>query len=88
MLESRILAILHEVRSYLAFSSNDFSWSRWSSREEALTDFDAIVERSDIEALKLLFGPTGSLQEVSISSGWGEKFLELASSFDQAVEAL
>jgi hypothetical protein len=35
--------------------------------------------------LSILFAPTGNIQEVSISSGWGEAFLELTARFDAAL---
>ena len=35
--------------------------------------------------LRLLFAPTGALQETFISSGWGREFVELAARFDDAV---
>lgn len=34
----------------------------------------------------LLFAPTGSLQEVSLSSGWAETFLKVAERYEE-VEA-
>ena len=34
---------------------------------------------------KLLFLPTGPLQELAIENGWGEKFLVLASQLDEAL---
>ncbi|MET7426496.1 hypothetical protein [Dactylosporangium sp. NPDC005555] len=33
----------------------------------------------------ILFAPTGPIQEVAISSGWGDAFLELADRFDAAM---
>jgi len=33
-----------------------------------------------------LFAPTGPIQEVSLSSGWGQEFLELAERFDKEYE--
>jgi hypothetical protein len=36
--------------------------------------------------LIVLFAPTGPIQEVSISSGWGNEFLDLAERFDRAVQ--
>jgi hypothetical protein len=36
----------------------------------------------DINNLKFLFAPTGSLQDISIGNGWGKEFLELASLID------
>jgi len=36
--------------------------------------------------LKLLFAPTGSLQESSMSNGWANEFLALSSEFDEAIK--
>jgi len=36
----------------------------------------------DIERLRFLFGPTGSIQEISIDNGWGREFLEIAEAVD------
>jgi hypothetical protein len=35
--------------------------------------------------LSVLFAPTGPVQEVSVSSGWGDEFLILANEFDAAL---
>lgn len=35
------------------------------------------------EKLDLQFGPTGSLQEISILNGWDKVFLKLAESYDR-----
>jgi hypothetical protein len=37
------------------------------------------------DSLRVLFLPTGPIQEVSVSSGWGDAFLELANRFDAAM---
>jgi hypothetical protein len=37
-------------------------------------------------SLSILFAPTGPIQEVSLSSGWGGEFLKLASTFDAALD--
>jgi hypothetical protein len=34
--------------------------------------------------LSILFAPTGSIQEVSLSSGWGDEFIYLSMDFDRA----
>jgi hypothetical protein len=36
----------------------------------------------DIEHLRFLFAPTGSIQEISIDNGWGKEFLEIANIID------
>jgi hypothetical protein len=88
----RLIEVLWEAREFLARADNDFAWSSWKDAPAALREIDGIVsriesghmpKRSDIE---LLFLPTGPIQEVSVSSGWGQEFVELASRFDAAIE--
>lgn len=85
-------AVLHQTRQLLARPDNNFGWSHWNSIEEALREFDALAEqlqagdKSRERELELLFAPTGSIQEVSLSSGWGEEFLDLAARFDALIK--
>lgn len=39
-------------------------------------------QQVDIERLRFLFAPTGSIQEISIDNGWGKEFLEIANIID------
>src|SRR5437016_4374893 len=86
-----LVEILREARQFLSRTDNDFAWSSWEDAPAALSEIDGIIariesgdmpKRSDIE---ILFFPTGPIQEVSVSSGWGQEFLDLASRFDRAV---
>ncbi len=86
-----LVEVLREARRLLSRPDNDFAWSSWEDAPAALSEIDGIIVRiesgdmpgrSDIE---LLFLPTGPIQEVSVSSGWGQEFLHLASRFDRAV---
>ena len=88
----KLVEILGEVRGFLARPGNDYTWSSWEDATAALREVDGVIariksgdmpKRSDIE---LLFLPTGPIQEVSVSSGWGQEFLELASRFDTAMD--
>jgi hypothetical protein len=36
--------------------------------------------------LKLLFAPTGDLQETSIANGWADEYLLLSAEFDRQIE--
>ena len=91
MQKDDLLKILRETRGLLALPDNDFAWSSWNNSDDALNEFDQII--SDVESdrffafskLTLLFGPTGPIQEVSISSGWGKEFLDVAARFDVAL---
>ena len=83
----KLLAVLEETRELLARPDNDFSWSSWNDGEEALWEIDALMVRVRegdwIEALiSVLYAPTGPIQEVSLSSGWGTEFLSLADRID------
>src|SRR5687768_12832530 len=86
-----LVEVLREARQFLSRPDNDFAWSSWEGAPAALSEIDGMIAgiesgdmptRSDIE---LLFLPTGPIQEVGLSSGWGREFLDLASRFDRAV---
>ena len=89
---SALVAILTEARRLLARPGNDFCYSSWQDAPAALAELDlqiAIVEKGRLPRkldLEILFGPTGPIQEVSLSSGWGQEFLDIAGRFDAAAE--
>ena len=78
----------------LAMPANDFGWSSWPDVDAAVREVDGLIaeltEGRTPEQLcvSVLFAPTGPIQEVSISSGWGHSFLDLAAQFDAAERAL
>jgi hypothetical protein len=88
---AKLLFVLEEARELLAAAENDFSWSSWQGRDDALDEIDTLLSvlRSgrlpSVLTLKVLFAPTGPIQEVSLSSGWGDAFIELAERFDDAI---
>jgi hypothetical protein len=89
-----LIQILHEARALLDRPANDFDWSSWQDAAAATAELDQhieLIERGRLPArldLSVIFAPTGSMQEVSISSGWGGEFLALAERFDAAAAAL
>ncbi|MEZ5957113.1 MAG: hypothetical protein R3C27_07900 [Hyphomonadaceae bacterium] len=86
-----LIDILLRVRELVALPDNDFSWSSWGDAENAFAEIDGIIaqlhrgEAPDRLTMKVLFAPTGPMQELSLSSGWGNRFLQLASEFDDAI---
>ena len=84
--------VLREARALLALPDNCFDWSSWADRDTALQEVDTLIAVLDARrlpsrlTLRVLFAPTGPIQEVSISSGWGQEFLALADRFDRAEE--
>jgi hypothetical protein len=89
-----LIAVFLRTREALAQPGNDFSWSSWRDAGHALEEIDGIILRlrsgqlPDKTQTNVLFAPTGPIQEVSLSSGWGDAFLKLADDFDAALEAL
>ena len=92
--KNNLLKILGEAILILALPGNDFLWSFWEGPEEAIAELVKLREQiarddfSHLIDLEVIFAPTGALQEVSISSGWGAAFLDLAARFDDAVVRL
>ncbi len=89
-----LVAVLQDARALLARPDNDYSWSSWDGPDSALTEIDGLVGRIDDGelpprlALEVLFAPTGPIQEVGVSSGWAQQFLDLARRFDIAMNRL
>jgi hypothetical protein len=89
---AEMIAVLHEARELLGRPDNDFTWSSWEDAPAARAEIDDLLSRllaGDIPmqgALAILFAPTGPMQEVSLSSGWGDEFCALADRYD-AVQA-
>jgi hypothetical protein len=87
-----LIEILLEVRCHIDLPTTNVIWSRFKDVEETLEYLDSCVEslrqenESALDDLMLLFAPTGSLQEISISSGWGNEFIEILSKFDAEME--
>jgi hypothetical protein len=85
-----VLAILRETRARLARPDNNFDWSGWEDGEAALNEIDSLIASirtgalADPTQVAWLFAPTGPIQEVSASSGWGDVCLELAKRIEAA----
>jgi hypothetical protein len=86
-----LLKVLGETRALLARPENNFDRSSWRDGEAALREIDTLIAAVASGAMpepthvELLFAPTGPIQEVSLSSGWGQAFLELAERVDAAI---
>lgn len=81
-----LISVLREARGNLARPDNDVAWSSREGPDDALGELDGLIgligslEGGQLPprlALTVLFAPTGPIQEVSLSSGWGDEFLVL-----------
>lgn len=88
-----LVHVLEDAKALVSREGNDFAWSTWKDREHAISEIDGYIakvrqgDRSLYSDLWMMFAPTGDLQEVSLSSGWAQEFLELASRFDSMKNA-
>jgi hypothetical protein len=86
-----LLDIFLRARDLVARPDNDFAWSSWRDAEHAFEEIDGIIARlrsddlPDTIDMSILFAPTGPMQELALSSGWGNRFLGLAGEFDAAI---
>ena len=84
-----LIRVLKDIRNILDFPDVDLCWSKYNDLAELLKEIDSYIERAAIgddsitKDLSYFFAPTGSLQEISISNGWGEKFIELSTVIDK-----
>ena len=88
----QLISIFVEVRKLVAREDNNFDRSCWDDSSAALAEIDSVLEKLcnfgllPESKMNFFFLPTGPLQEVSISSGWGDEFCDLADSFDLAMK--
>ncbi|MCL2810927.1 MAG: hypothetical protein FWD25_03450 [Clostridia bacterium] len=75
---------ISRLNCLLSLPSTDVCWSKYMNATEAIEELESLrigIEKQDknaIDRLLFLLLPTGDLQEISISSGWGEEFLTIA----------
>jgi len=86
--------VLMCAKELLSLPDNDFLWSWWESSNAAISEIELLInitqkgEIPEASSVKTLFAPTGPLQEVSLSSGWGDVFIRLAGKYDEVEHLL
>lgn len=94
MSQEALVFVLQDVRALLGRPGNDFAYSRWNGPDQAVAEIDDILRRIEaaetirLSSIEILFAPTGSLEEVSEASGWGEAFVQLNQRFEEAIADL
>ena len=89
---AEMIAVLTEVRQLLC-ASEESLWAALTPQQVI-----AILDR-ELTALKSggrlknklelasIFAPTAEVQEISIASGWSDRYLKLSSRFDEALKS-
>jgi hypothetical protein len=86
--------VLRSAAELLSLPDNDFAWSAWKDKDAAVAEIAsvlALIEAGEMPerlSVSVLFAPTGPIQEVSVSSGWGQAFLKVAERYDRAEKRL
>jgi hypothetical protein len=91
--DASLAIVLRRIADLLSRDDADTSWSGYETDELrseiqrllGKTESAELLAEADKACLRVLFLPTGPLQETSLSSGWGREFLELALRIDQAL---
>lgn len=83
--------ILNEINLKVSSQDTDILFSKYNTVEELLGDINSFTIRlindglSALSDIYIFFAPTGSLQEISIANGWGNKFIELSNKVDEII---
>ena len=89
-----LVHVLESAIELVQIPDNDFAWSYWEDSDQASAEINKIISvlksgglpnRVDVA---VIFAPTGPLQEISISSGWGDAFIKVAEKYDEVEQLL
>jgi quercetin dioxygenase-like cupin family protein len=89
-----LVIVLRAAQALVTQPGNDFAWSSWEDARAANAELSRYIDEvqtgdfSHLVDMGVIFAPTGPLQEVSLSSGWGREFIDLSSRFDVAHDAI
>jgi len=92
--ETVIIEILETIKKLILEPKTIISWSIFDSKDDLIIEIDDHIQKlklrdfSRIKDLILLFAPTSDFQEISLSSGWGNRYLNISERFDTAIMGL
>jgi len=87
----KLIRIVEEIIEIIDNSDCDTTWTRYESGSAIKRDLENTVkmfkngETKALQDLKLHFAPTGTFQELAIDNGWSERYMELATAFDELI---
>jgi hypothetical protein len=90
----KLISELETVINYYMLPNANFIYSRYDNAALAIADMKDIINSLRIgnlivlNKLKILFAPTGSIQEISIDSDWCADYVDIASRVDDLIFAI
>ena len=91
---TNLIKLLEQVVTIIQSTESVFLWTKDLTEEEIIRELTTHIQRlhandiTNIEELKILFAPTGILQDLALDSGWGKTFLVISSKADELFERL
>lgn len=89
----KLIEILNAIKGTVKPDSN-LLWTHYNDPQEIILELEKVINElrngdfKTIEKLKVDFLPTCTFQELAISNGWGDYYLELADKFDEVYKKL
>lgn len=86
-MNQELIDIINKVKDKISDDS-DMVWTHYDTAKELRDELEFYMhevrngDMSSLEKIKLLFLPTATFQEHSISNGWPDEYLALAEKFD------
>jgi len=94
IIETVLIGILVEIKKLILEPRTDLTWSTFDNKDELAFEIDTHIQKlklqdfSKLKNLILLFAPTSDFQEISLSSGWGNRYLNISERFDVVIKSL
>ncbi|MHA2007999.1 MAG: hypothetical protein ACXABO_12195 [Promethearchaeota archaeon] len=89
-----LIKLLNEIMELVGNRDTNMIWSSIDTKEELILELENYILRfqnnnfSSLDQLIGLFLPTGDLQEIALSSGWGEEYLSISKKFDELIQVI
>ena len=93
-INENLIKLLNKIIELVSTRDTNMVWSTYDTKEVLILELKNYIQRlqnndfSPIEQLINLFLPTGDLQEIAISSGWGEEYLSISKKFDVLIQVI
>jgi len=89
----KVADILKQIKAFVS-EETDTVWAGFDSPDKFLEEINQDIEKIEncdyqrLERVNVEFAPTCSYQELSMTNGWSDKYLELSKDFDKIYERM
>ncbi|MEN2399434.1 hypothetical protein GKZ90_0006580 [Flavobacterium sp. MC2016-06] len=86
-MKEELIDLITKVKNKITDDSN-MLWTKYNDPKDLQMELETCIHElkednlNSMKIINVLFGPTGDLQEHSISNGWTTEYLELSEKFD------